>query len=186
MYTLPYYVEVDEVRLNIRNKCDFRVVLDVIEALNDEELDDEQKFICALFIFYGEEELKKTTNFEECARQMLIIINGGEEEEPDQTERPRLMDWNHDFPQLAPPISRVLGYDVRLPDKFTHWWSFLSGYTEIGGDCMFSQIVGIRQKRQKGKKLDDWEREFYRDHRKVVDLPMKISKEEQEYLDSDG
>jgi hypothetical protein len=184
MYTLPYFVEIDGKKLNIRNKCDFRVVLDVIEALNDNELDDQQRIVCALYIFYGEEELKKTANIEEAVRQMFAVINGGEEES-DQPDKPQLMDWNHDFPQLAPPISRVLGYDIRLPDKYTHWWTLLSGYMEIGGDCLFSQIVGIRQKRNKGKKLDDWEREFYRENRKKVDLPMKLSREEQEFLDFD-
>lgn len=184
-YSLPYSVNIDGKELYIRNNCDFRVVLDVIEALNDEELTEQEKIQCALYIFY-DDELTKTSNYEEAVKQMFIIINGGEEEteETEQTKKPRLMDWKHDFQQIAPPISRVLGYDVRTPEKFCHWWTFLGGYMEIG-ECQFSNIVSIRSKRMKGKKLEKWEEEFYRENRKMVDLPQKLSKEEQEFLDSD-
>ena len=168
--------------MNIRNKCDFRVVLDVIEALNDEDLTEQEKIQCALYIFYGEE-LTKTSNYEEAVKQMFIVINGGEEE-TEQNEKPRLMDWKHDFQQIAPPVSRVLGYDVRTPDRFTHWYTWLGGYMEIG-ECTFSNIVSIRSKRMKGKKLEKWEEEFYRENRKMIDLPRKLTKEEQEYLDID-
>lgn len=182
IYSLPYYVEIDGEQLNIRNNCDFRVVLDIIEVLNDDDLTEQEKIQCALFIFYGDE-LNKTSNYEEAIRQMFIIINGGEEE-TEQVEKPRLMDWQHDFSQIAPPVSRVLGYDVRTPNKFTHWYSWLGGYMEIG-ECTFSNIVSIRSKRMKGKKLEKWEEEFYREHKKMIDLPQKLSREEQEFLDSD-
>ena len=181
-YSLPYSVNIDGEELQIRNKCDFRVVLNVIEALNDEDLTEQEKIQCALYIFYGEE-LAKISNYDEAVKQMFIIINGGEEE-TEQTEKPRLMDWSHDFQQIAPPISRVLGYDVRTPDRFTHWYTWLGGYMEIG-ECTFSNIVSIRSKRMKGKKLEKWEEEFYRENRKMIDLPQKLSKEEQEFLGSD-
>ena len=181
-YSLPYSVNIDGEKINIRNKCDFRVVLDVIEALNDEDLTEQEKIQCALYIFYGEE-LTKISNYEEAVKQMLIVVNGGEEEAK-QTEKPRLMDWKHDFQQIAPPVSRVLGYDVRTPDRFTHWYTWLGGYMEIG-ECTFQNVVSIRSKRMKGKKLEKWEEEFYRENRKMIDLPQKLTKEEQEFLDSD-
>ena len=78
-YSLPYSVNIDGEKINIRNKCDFRVVLDVIEALNDEDLTEQEKIQCALYIFYGEE-LTKISNYDEAVKQMFIIINGGEEE----------------------------------------------------------------------------------------------------------
>ena len=53
------------------------------------------------------------------------------------------------------------------------------------GECSFSNIVSIRSKKQKGKKLDKWEEEFYREHKKEIDLPRKLTKEEMEWLDSD-
>lgn len=182
MWDLPIAVEINGQSHPIRNKCDYRVVLDVICALNDNELTDEEKIKCALFIFY--EDISAIDDFDPAIKEMFRIINGGEEQEENQEQKTQLMDWEHDFSQLAPPISRVLGYDVRTPDKFTHWFSFLGGYMEIG-ECTFSTIVSIRSKRAKGKKLDKWEEEYIREHRKMVELPRKLTAEEEEFLNSD-
>ena len=182
MWDLPIAVEINGKSHPIRNKCDYRVVLDVICALNDNELTEEEKVKCALFIFY--EDISAIDDFDAAIKEMFRIINGGEEQEESQEQKPQLMDWQHDFTQLAPPISRVLGYDVRTPDKYTHWYSFLGGYMEIG-ECTFSTIVSIRSKRAKGKKLDKWEEEYIREHRKMVELPRKLTAEEEEFLNSD-
>ena len=182
MWDLPIAVDINGKTHPIRNKCDYRVVLDVICALNDNELTDEEKVKCALFIFY--EDISAIDDFDTAIKEMFRIINGGEEQEENQEKKPQLMDWEHDFSQLAPPISRVLGYDVRTPDKYTHWYSFLGGYMEIG-ECTISTIVSIRSKRAKGKKLDKWEEEYIREHRKMVELPRKLTAEEEEFLNSD-
>ena len=182
IWDLPIAVEISGRQHPIRNKCDYRVVLDVICALNDNELTDEEKVKCALFIFY--EDISQIDDFDTAIKEMFRIINGGEEQEENHEQKPQLMDWEHDFPQLAPPISRVLGYDVRTPDKFTHWYSFLGGYQEIG-ECAFATLVSIRSKRAKGKKLEKWEQEFYQEHRKMVELPRKLTAEEEEFLNSD-
>ena len=182
MWDLPISVEISGKQHLIRNKCDYRVILDVIRALNDNELTEEEKIKCALFIFY--DDILAIEDFDTAIKEMFRIINGGEEQEENQEQKPQLMDWEHDFSQLAPPISRVLGYDVRTPDKYTHWYSFLGGYMEIG-ECTFSTIVSIRSKRAKGKKLDKWEEEYIREHRKMVELPRKLTAEEEEFLNSD-
>ena len=182
MWDLPIAVDINGKSHPIRNRCDYRVVLDAICALNDSELTDEEKVKCALFIFY--EDVSEIDDFDTAIKEMFRIINGGEEQEESQEQKPQLMDWKHDFPQLAPPVSRVLGYDVRTPDKYTHWYTFLGGYMEIG-ECTFSTIVSIRSKRAKGKKLESWEDEYFREHRKMVELPKKLTEEEKEWLDSD-
>ena len=182
MWDLPIAVKINGKNHPIRKKCDYRIVLDVICALNDNELTEEEKVKCALFIFY--EDISAIDDFDTAIKEMFRIINGDEEEEQNNENKPKLMDWEHDFQQIAPPISRVLGYDVRTPDKYTHWYSFLGGYMEIG-ECTFSTIVSIRSKRAKGKKLDRWEEEYIREHRKMVELPRRLTAEEQEFLDSD-
>lgn len=181
MWSLPLTVEIDGVIHNIRNKCDYRVVLDVIEVFKDEELGDNEKVACALIIFY--EDVDKIKNREEATKQMLKVINLGEEE-AEQDNKPKIMDWQHDFQLIAPPVSRVLGYDVRTPDRYCHFWTFIGAYMEIG-ECQFSSVISIRTKRMKGQKLDKSEEEFYRENKKMIDLPQKLTKEEQEWLDSD-
>ena len=190
MWSLPISVEIGGTEYAIRNKCDYRVVLDVISALNDEELEMEQRVECALFQFYGNDELdtveKVLTSLNDikiAIVEMMKIINLGKEE-TDEEYKPKLMDWEHDFTQLAPPISRTLGYSVRDAKNYTHWYDFIGAYMEIG-ECTFANIISIRNKRMKGKKLEGWEQEFYRENKKIIDLPHKLTDEEQEWLDSD-
>ena len=182
MWSLPISVEIDGTEYAIRNKCDYRVVLDVISALNDEELEMEYRIECALFIFY--EDLTGLEDIPTAITEMMKIINLGEETTEEEQNKPQLMDWEHDFKQLAPPISRVLGYSVRDEKKYTHWYDFVGAYMEIG-DCTFANIISIRNKRMKGKKLEKYEQEFYKENRKLIDLPNKLTDEEQEWLDSD-
>lgn len=180
MWDLPVAIEINGKSHPIRNKCDYRLVLDVICALNDNELTDEEKVKCALFIFY--EDISAIDDFDTAIKEMFRIINCGEEQEENQEQKPSLMDWEHDFSQLAPPISRVLGYDVRTPDRYCHFWTFIGAYMEIG-ECAWATVVSIRKKKTTGKKLEKWEQEFYRDNKKTVDLPRKLTAEELEYLD---
>lgn len=181
MWDLPISVEIDGKEYSIRSKCDYRVILDVIEALNDESLEMEHRVQCALFIFY--EDLTDLIDVQTAIMEMYRIINLGEET-TEEEHKPKLMDWKHDFTQLAPPISRVLGYSVRDGKNYTHWFDFIGAYMEIG-DCTFANIISIRNKRLKGKKLEKYEQEFYGENRKLIDLPHKLTDEEQEWLDSD-
>ena len=191
-WNLPISVEIDGTEYAIRNKCDYRVVLDVIEALNDEELEMQYRIHCALFIFYGNDELntqekvlkafRNKENTQRAIDEMTKIISLGEEKEQD--DKPQIMDWEHDFSHIAPPINRVLGYSVRDENNYTHWYDFIGAYQEIG-ECSWANIVSVRSKRMKGKPLDKWEREFYNENRKLIDLPHKLTDEEQEWLDSD-
>ena len=77
-------------------------------------------------------------------------------------------------------INRVAGCEVRaLP--FLHWWTFLAYFRGIG-EGQLSAVVGIREKRRKGKKLDEWERDFYRENRDMVDFKMRYTSEDDEIL----
>lgn len=63
-----------------------------------------------------------------------------------------------------------------------HWWSFISAYYEIGGDCTFAQVVSIRDKLARKKTLDKSDREWYRKNKKLVDFKKKYTKAEDDLL----
>ena len=152
MWDLPISVEINGTDYAIRNKCDYRVVLDAINVLNDTDLNQEEKTKCSLFIFF--EEAWGIKDVEQAVTKMFQIIDMNDGEQPiDKDEnKPRIMDWAYDFPQLAPPISRVLGYSVRDASHYTHWYDFLGAYMEIG-ECTFSTIITIRSKKTKRQKV---------------------------------
>lgn len=180
-WELPVSITIHGSTHPIRNRCDYRVVLDAIAALNDVELTDEEKIKCALFIFY--DDVSQIDDYDVALSEMLRIIGGGEEDVGSSKSENMLMDWEHDFKVLVAPLNRVLGCEIRSVE-YLHWYSLLSAYMEIG-ECVFSTIVSIRSKRAKGKKLEKWESEFFREHRNIVELPIRMTKDEKQLLESD-
>lgn len=179
IYDLPTEVEIDGVPYAIRS--DYRAILDICIALADPELDGGDRAEAALTIFYPEFEQIPPEHYQEAIKKCFWFINGGEDEEPEQNKIPRLVDWEQDFALIAAPVNRVLGKEIRALE-YLHWWSFLSAYQEIGGDCTFAQVVNIRDKLARNKKLDKADREWYRKNRKLVDFKRKYTQAEEDLL----
>ena len=90
------------------------------------------------------------------------------------------MDWEQDFPLIIGPVNRVLGKEIRSVE-YLHWWTFLSAYMEVG-DCTFAQVVAIRDKKARGKKLDKAENEWLKRNRELVDFKRKYTSSDDETL----
>ena len=41
------------------------------------------------------------------------------------------------------------------------------------GESTFSTVVSIREKKRKGKKLEKWEQEYYKNNKSIIDLHQK-------------
>ena len=91
------------------------------------------------------------------------------------------VDWKQDESIIFSAINKSAGFETRLAE-YIHWWTFLGYFSEIG-DGLFSQVVNIRTKKAKGKKLGKWEREFYNEHRELIDIKQHYNSEEQAEID---
>lgn len=176
-YGLPMSVEVNGTEYAIRS--DYRDVLTIIEALSDAELTDEDKAEVMLDIFYPDFLDMPQSDYEEAVHQCVIFINGGKENKNSKSS-PKLMDWQQDFPIIVAPLNRVLGKEIRA-EKYIHWYTLLSAYSEIG-DCTFAQVVAIRSKKARGKKLDKAEQEFYKNNRDLVDFERAYTPKDEEII----
>lgn len=177
MYDLPKSLEVCGETYEIRS--DYRAVLDICAALSDIELSDQEKAFVALSIFYPDFENMPQDHYQTAIERCFWFIDCGLDE--DQTRKaPKLMDWEQDFQYVVAPINRVVGREIRSVE-YMHWWSFISAYYEIG-DCLFAQIVRIRDKKASGKPLDKQEKEWYRKNRNLVDFKQTFSESENEIL----
>lgn len=182
MYDLPLAVEIDGQEHKIRNNCDYRVVLDCIAALKDEDMDAEYRPFVAIQIFY--ENPQKIQNYAEATKQMYAVISGGEDDNEPNSNRPDVVDWEKDFKLIAAAVSPILGYDIRTPGRYTHWWTLTAAFMEIR-EGTYATVLNIRQKRAKGKKLEKWEQEFAREHPKLTALPHNLTEDEREFLFGD-
>ena len=171
---LPKTLEVSGVEYPINS--DFRVALLIFVALNDVELSNYEKIIVTLECLY------ETTpeDTEKAYEKAIWFLDGGNI--PKSKKAPKkLMDWEQDESLIFPAVNKVAGYETREKD-YLHWWSFLGMFNEIG-EGLYSQVMNIRAKKVKNKKLEKWEREFYNDHKELVDLQKKYTAEEQEEMD---
>ena len=171
-YELPVTAEIGGKDYEIRS--DYRAVLDIISIMNDAELTDEERAWMCLNIFYPAFEDMPQADYQEAINYMYWFVSGGEEQTEER--KPKLVDWDQDFPIIVGPVNKVLGKEIRDLD-YLHWWTFLSAYYEIG-DCLFSQVVGIRSKKARHKSLDKQDQEFYRRNRKLIDLKVTETEEE--------
>lgn len=194
-YELPTSVEICGKEYRIRNKCEHRVILDVIDALNDTKESQNFNLHCAMRIFFencddlpdplyafSEEEQEICS---ECANIINEIINCGKKAEKDhKDDGKKIMDWKHDYPIIAPPVSRVLGYSVRDKNNYTHWYDYIGAMKEVG-DCYWTNILSIRSKLNDGKKLENNEIEFYKNNIDDIKFDTEISIDEEEWLNND-
>ena len=175
-YELPNSLTVCGVEYSIRS--DYRVALDIFVALADPELSGQEKAEVALTILYQDYDTMPVTHRQEALEKCVWFLNCGDG--PQDRRAPKLMDWEQDFPYIVAPINRVVGREIRSIKHF-HWWSFISAYYEIG-DCLFAQIIRIRDKLVRGKPLDKQDRDWYQKNRRLVDLRAAYTKEDDALL----
>ncbi len=163
-------------------RTDYRAVLDLLAALNDKDLEDEDKRIEAymksrviLEIMFPKYDDIPEDCIQEALDKVAEFIDMGIVED---SKRPKMMDWEQDAPILIPAINKVLNTEIRA-QKYIHWWTFLGAYMEIG-ESLFSNIIHIRQKKAKKQKLEKWEQEFYKENKSLIDFKEKKQKRSEE------
>lgn len=163
-------------------RTDYRAVLDLFAALSDPELTDNDPQITAYMqsriimeIMFPDCDNIPMEHWQEALNKVSEFIDMGIS---DDCKKPKTMDWEQDAPILIPAINKVLNCEIRA-QKYIHWWTFLGAYMEIG-ESLFSNVIHIRQKKAKGKKLEKWELDFYKENQSLIDFKQKSQRSEEE------
>lgn len=170
-FTLPRQAVIEGKTYAIHT--DFRDILEIFSYLEDPDLPEYIRWQVALGLFYDEP--LPDAHVPKGAEYFAWFVNGGKEDT--QPPGPKLLDWERDAQMIVADVNKVAGREIRqLP--YIHWWTFLSWFHGIG-EGQLSTVISIRQKRAEGRKLESWEADFYRRNKTLVDLPTKLSREEQ-------
>ena len=169
--SLPRTLDVHGKRYEIRT--DFRSILRVIAAFNDDELSDAEKLYVCLRQVYKEFESIPHDDYTEAYERAVWFINCGEDNKPD-SHKAKTVDWIKDEGLIFPAINQVAGQEVRLTE-YMHWWTFMGYFQSIDRESTYGYILTLRQKRAKGKKLEKWENEFWNNNREMCDLHATAS-----------
>ena len=179
-WELPSALEVGGKNWTIRT--DFRAILDVLKYFDDPDYEDDEKIIVCLDILYEDFESMPMNLYQEAIEKAIDFIDMGIKD--DGRKKPHVMDWEQDAAIIIPSINSVLHTEIRSV-RYMHWWTFLSAYYEIG-DCLFAQIVRIRDHLARGKPLDKEDRKWYRENRHLVDFKARYTDAEKETLKAWG
>ena len=168
MYELPKTILIDDKTYPIRNNADYRLILDIMTALQDNELDKQEQLITALAVFYEDvQSIDGVFNVFDndtiliASEKMMEFINGGDESSG-YDNHVKTIDWAQDEKLIVSAVNAVAHTEIRALE-YMHWWTFLAHYMAIG-ECALQTVVGIRNKIAKGKKLEKWEQEFKRNN----------------------
>lgn len=169
-------------------RTDYRNVLDVFEAFQDPELTKDEKWIVAIYLLFEDfacdddvlEAAQDGFDLGEAMKQISWFISAGQPEK--QVLEQPTYNWTQDEQMIFSAVNKVAGRETRELE-YLHWWTFLGYFNEVG-EGTFSFIVGIRNKLNKGKKLEKHEKEFLSHNKELVLMKKPLTKEEQEQEDA--
>lgn len=178
---LPTVIELGGTDWDIRS--DYRIILLIFEALNDPDMTEQEKIFVMLDALYKDFENIPLELQEEAANKANIFINGGDNGCTDETkDNPvKTLDWKQDEQMIFSAVNKVAGKEIRL-EEYMHWWTFLGYFSEIG-ECVLTNIMNIRVKKAKGKKLSKGEQAYYRENKHLIDIKKVYSREQLEEMD---
>lgn len=183
---LPETLTVGGVEYPIRT--DYRNVLQVFEAFQDPELTQEEKWIVAIYLLIEDfscaddvlQAAQDGFDLGEAMKQISWFISAGQPEK--QVLEQPTYNWTQDEQMIFSAVNKVAGRETRELE-YLHWWTFLGYFNEVG-EGTFSFIVSIRNKLNKGKKLEKHEKEFLSHNKELVLMKKPLNKEEQEQEDA--
>ena len=170
---LPTAFEIGGKLYKIRS--DYRVILNICQAFGDPELNEREKcYVCIKCLYEDYFHIPKE-HIQQAIEKAYWFVGGGDIPQ-ENVQQAKTLDWEQDESIIFPAVSKVAGYEVRSV-PYLHWWVFIGLFNEIG-EGLFSEVVSIRAKLNKGKKLEKYEREFYKSHKNLISLKEKKSEKE--------
>ena len=163
-WSLPTSATIGGVKYTIN--ADYRDILEIVKYLNDFSKPDFLRWQIAIGLFFDGD--IPVENQREAMEYLAEFISYGEVSDKPS---PKMLDWEQDAKLIISDVNAVAKTEIRaLP--FLHWWTFLAYFYSVG-EGQLSTVVSIRNKRRKGKKLEKWEEEFYKENKDLVEFKKK-------------
>lgn len=162
MYELPTSIIIDDKEYPIRDKGDYRTIIDIIDITGDPELNNNEIMAAVIISFYeGVNTIADIyytfSDMQKAYNQAMKFISLNDSEIGHKSKH-KLIDWVQDEKIIVSAINNVAHTEIRaLP--YLHWWTFIGYYMAIG-ESTLSMVVGIRSKIAEGRKLDKEEQRF--------------------------
>ena len=177
---LPTTVDIEGIEYEINS--DFRTSILFELLMQDVEIEDEEKIIQALQLYYRQ----CPHNIDEAINKMLWFYSCGKENDLKSNSKTgssseQIYNFNYDDEYI---YSAFLDqYRIDLNDiEYLHWWKFKAMFKALKEDNEIIKIMGYRSI-DLSKVEDKKQKEFYKKMKKIYEIPIAISKDEKEKID---
>lgn len=179
MFDLPKSLDVGGKSWDIRT--DYRDILTVIQAIDDPDLKNNEKIYVCLSIIYIDFDEMPSELYEEAFIAAMSFIDRNDKDES-KPHGKKNMDWEQDAQLIFPAVNRIAGFEVRAAE-YIHWWTFLGYFMEIS-EGIYSTVLSLRSKKNKGKKLEKWEQEWWKENITICKIKTRYSEAEKAEQDA--
>jgi hypothetical protein len=172
--------------VNIGNKeyeinSDFRISILFELMMQDNELDDKEKIIQALNLYYPEipEDINKAVDM------LLWFYRGGKDITSNGKGAGRgkigqIYSFDYDDDYIYSAFLDQYGIDLQ-DIEYLHWWKFKAMFKSLKEDNEIVKIMGYRAM-DLSKIKDKEQRAYYKKMKELYKIPEKINKNEQEKI----
>lgn len=145
---------------------DYRTIINILLAFEDEELTREEKFYIMIKNLYKKE--IPSEDLEEACRKAIKFIDFGKEEDSQRKNESRIYSFEKDSSYIFSGINQTHHIDIEEKVDL-HWWKFISMFMDMSPDCMFGELIYYRKRKNEGK-LTKEEKKNYEKIKDIVDL----------------
>lgn len=158
-------------------RTDYRIGIQITQALNDPELSRIEQLQAALYLLYG----NGLPDYETAINGLQWFMNGDPATTGDSgnTASGEIDCFSFDFDAGRIYTGFRRAYGIELDKVSLHWFRFLSLLGDLG-ECAFSRVIDYRTADL--SKMDKETRKQYQIMRRKFALPRRESEEEKEFM----
>ena len=177
---LPTTVDIEGIEYEINS--DFRTSILFELLMQDVEIEDEEKIIQALQLYYK----KCPKNIDEAINKMLWFYSCGKEntlkaDSKTGSSSEKIYDFDYDDEYIYSAFLDQYGIDLN-EIEYLHWWKFKAMFKALKEDNEIVKIMGYRSI-DLSKVEDKKQKEFYKKMKKTYEIPIAISKKKKKKID---
>lgn len=171
---------------NISINSDFRTSILFELLMQDNKINDKDKILLMLNLYYPESSISKMqNNVENAINNILWFYKCGKNDElasknSSQVNNKRKQIYSYEFDDQYIYSAFLEQYNIDLNSiKYLHWWKFKSMFNGLKEDTIFVKIMGYRSI-DLNSISDKKQKEFYSKMQKMYALPDERTEEQKE------
>lgn len=173
---LPTEVFIDGVQYDLNYDFRYSVMFEML--MMDDTVDDKEKLIKALHLYYGD---NIPSNIEEATEKIMWFYRCGKEQTRKEKRRRRQAQskercYDFDYDDAYIYTAFLQQYGVDLQDENLHWWKFRAMFQSLSEETEFVKIMGYRSIKIT-QNMTKSQKDFYTDMKRIHALPLPKSEE---------